>query len=75
MAQERIPVEKGDSFMTLSWKGMIRIAQLQTQVLENLDRGIELPRRKITVIPPGSEFDNPTFGEFVRYRLSQKLVR
>ena len=75
VAQERIPVEKGDSFMTLSWKGMIRIAQLQTQVLENLDRGIELPRRKITVIPPGSEFDNPTFGEFVRYRLSQKLVR
>jgi len=26
VAQERLPVEKGDSFMTLAWKGMIRIA-------------------------------------------------
>jgi folate-dependent phosphoribosylglycinamide formyltransferase PurN len=75
VAQERVLVEKGDSFMTLSWKGMIRIAQLQAQVLNNLDWGIELPRRKITAIPPGSEFDNPTLGQFLRYRLSQKLVR
>jgi hypothetical protein len=75
VAQERIPVEKGDSFMTLSWKGMIRIAQLQAQALSNLDQGQELDRRKITVIPPDSEFDNPTFGEFLRYRLRQQLVR
>lgn len=75
VAQERLPVEKGDSFMTLAWKGMIRIAQLQAQALRDLDRGIELPRRKIAVIPPDSEFDNPTFGQFLRYRLSQKLVR
>ena len=75
IAQERIPVEKGDSFMTLSWKGMIRIAQLQAEALNKLDQGQGLPRRKITAIPPDSEFDNPTFGEFLRYRLSQKLVR
>jgi hypothetical protein len=61
--------------MTLSWKGMIRIAQLQAQALSNLDQGQELDRRKITVIPPDSEFDNPTFGEFLRYRLRQQLVR
>jgi methionyl-tRNA formyltransferase len=75
VTQERISVEKGDSFMTLSWKGMIRIAQLQAHMLNNLDGGIELPRQKIAVIPPDSEFDNPTFGEFLRYRLSQRLVR
>jgi hypothetical protein len=75
IAQERIQVEKGDSFMTLSWKGMIRIAQLQAEVLRKLDAGGELPRRKIISIPPGSEFENPTFGEFLRYRLSQRLVR
>jgi folate-dependent phosphoribosylglycinamide formyltransferase PurN len=74
VAQERIPVEKGDSFVTLSWKGMIRIAQLQAQTLQNLDAGIELPRRKITVTPD-SEFDNPTLGEFLRYRMRQQLVR
>lgn len=75
VAQERLPVEKGDSFMTLAWKGMIRIAQLQAQALANLDRGVDLPRRKIAAIPPDSEFDNPTLGQFLRYRLSQKLVR
>jgi hypothetical protein len=75
VAQERIPVDTGDSFMTLSWKGMIRIAQLQAEVLMNLDRGKELPRRKITEIPPDSVFDNPTLIQFVRYKLSQKLVR
>jgi hypothetical protein len=75
VAQERIPVEKGDSFMTLSWKGVIRIAQLQAAALGNLDQGQTLPRRKIISIPPGSEFDNPTFGQFLRYRLSQNLVR
>jgi methionyl-tRNA formyltransferase len=74
VAQERIPVEKGDSFMTLSWKGMIRIAQLQAAALGNLDQGQSLPRRKIISIPPGSEFDSPTFGQFLRYRLSQNLV-
>jgi len=74
VAQARILVEKGDSFMTLSWKGMIRIAELQAEALANLDEGRELPRRKVTV-PPGSEFDNPTLGEFLRYRMRQQLVR
>jgi methionyl-tRNA formyltransferase len=74
VAQERVPVEAGDSFMTLSWKGMIRIAQLQAMVLKGLDEGGELPRRKVTVLPD-SEFDNPTLGEFLRYRLRQQLVR
>ena len=75
VAQERIAVEKGDSFMTLSWKGVMRIAQLQAEAIKNLDTGGELPRRKIVSIPEGSEFDNPTFGEFLRYRLRQSLVR
>ena len=75
VARERIPVESGDSFMTLSWKGMIRIAELQAEVLNNLDRGKELPRRKISELPPDSEFDNPTLIQFVRYKLSQRMVR
>ena len=74
VAQESISVEKGDSFMTLSWKGMIRIAQLQAQVLKHLDDGGELPRRKVST-PLGSEFDNPTLGEFLRYRIRQQMVR
>jgi folate-dependent phosphoribosylglycinamide formyltransferase PurN len=74
VAQERISVERGDSFITLSWKGMVRIAQLQAETLQRLDRGEDLPRRKVTA-PPASEFDNPTLGEFLRYRMRQQLVR
>ncbi|HVB59169.1 MAG TPA: formyltransferase family protein [Candidatus Acidoferrales bacterium] len=74
VAQERIPVEKGDSFITLSWKAMVRIAELQVQALKKFDEGQEMPRRKV-VVPAGSEFDNPTLGEFLRYRMRQQLVR
>jgi folate-dependent phosphoribosylglycinamide formyltransferase PurN len=74
VTQERLPVEKGDSFRTLSWKGMIRIAELQAEVLNRLDDGRQLPRRQI-VASPESEFDNPTLGQFVRYRLRQSMVR
>lgn len=75
VAQERIPVEKGDSFMTLAWKGMMRISQLQAAALLRMDETGELPRRKLTSIPPDSEFDNPTFGQFLRYKFTQQLVR
>jgi hypothetical protein len=74
VAQERIPVEKGDSFRTLSWKGMIRIAELQAAALRQLDAGSALPRRPVTPALD-SEFDNPTLGEFLRYRMRQQFVR
>ena len=35
VAQERIPVVKGDSFRSLAWKGMIRIAELQAKALRD----------------------------------------
>lgn len=74
IAQERIPIEKGDSFVTLSWKGMIRIAELQARTLRDLDEGRVLTRIK-TIIEPTTEFDNPTLEDFLRYRMRQSLVR
>lgn len=74
VAQERISVEKGDSFRTLSWKGMIRIAELQAAALKQLDSGAALPRQPV-ISSTNSEFDNPTLGEFLRYRLKQQFVR
>ena len=74
VAQERIPIEPGDSFRTLAWKGMIRIAELQAFVLRNYENGIPLPRR-VVAPPPGTEFDNPTLLELLRYRLRQAQVR
>ncbi len=75
VVQERIAIEPGDSFVTLGWKGMIRIAQLQAKVLRDLDQGVKLESVPITSVPPRSEFDNPTFREFARYRSVQSILR
>jgi len=74
VAQDRIPIADGDSFITLSWKGMKRTAELQAEAIADLDRGIPLTRRSVT-IPANTEFDNPRLGEFLRYRLRQQRVR
>ena len=41
---------------------MIRIAELQAKALRDLDHGRELSTTKV-IVPPGSEFDNPTLGQ------------
>ncbi len=69
-----IPIQAGDSYFTLGWRGMIRIAQMQAKVLEEFDHTGKIPRTKITV-PPNSEFDNPTLAEYIRYRRRQQAVR
>jgi hypothetical protein len=74
LAQEKIPVEPGDSFVTLGWKGMIRIAELEAQLLSDLESGIPLPAQGVSV-PPDSQFDNPTLTELIRYRLRQQYAR
>jgi Formyl transferase len=72
--QDRIAIEPGDSFVTLGWKGMKRIAEMQAEVLIDLDNGRELPQRTLPV-PPDSEYRNPGFFEFLQYRWRQRLVR
>jgi len=75
VTQERIPIEEGDSYFTLCWKGMVRIAEIQAQVACELDNGTPIPRTPHKEIPPDSEFDVPTLMEYIRYRLRQKQVR
>ena len=74
VAQDRIAIADGDSFITLAWKGMKRIAELQAAAITDLDRGIPLSRKSLPV-PANSEFDNPRLGEFLRYRWRQQRVR
>jgi folate-dependent phosphoribosylglycinamide formyltransferase PurN len=74
VVQDRIAIQPGDSFVTLGWRGMKRIGELQAEALCRLDHGIALPRVRLAV-PENSEFDNPRLGEFLRYRLIQKAVR
>jgi folate-dependent phosphoribosylglycinamide formyltransferase PurN len=75
VAQERLPIEPDDSFVTLGWKGMIRLAEIQAQVLVDFDRGIEIPRAKHAQIPHGSEYHVPTLWEYAKYRRTQSAVR
>ena len=74
VAQDKIEIERGDSFFSLSWKAMIRLAEMQATVLQDFDRGIEIPRKRISP-PPNSEFDNPRFSEYLQYCYRQRLVR
>ena len=67
VAQERLPIDPDDSFMTLAWKGMKRIAEMQADVLEAHDRGRPIPRRPVTP-PPGSQYDHPTLRQYLSYR-------
>lgn len=75
IVQEHIPIEHGDSFITLGWKGMIRIAELQAQVLDAFDHGIDIPRHSHREIPPNSLYPVPTLCDYLRYRHRQKDVR
>lgn len=75
VAQRRLPIEEGDSFVTLGWKGMITTAEMQAQVLADFDAGVAIPRRPVDHVPENSEFDNPTLGEYLTYKSRQHAVR
>jgi methionyl-tRNA formyltransferase len=75
VAQCRLSIDRGDSFITLGWKGMIQVAEMQALVLRNLDAGVDLPRRRIESLPERSAFDNPTLAEYLTYRSRQRLAR
>lgn len=72
--QQRLPIEPGDSFRSLAWKGMARIAELQADALQALDRGESIPRTPVD-IPDGSTYYNPTLRQYLEYRRRQDLAR
>lgn len=74
VAQERVLIEPGDSFVTLGWKGTKRLAHLQAQAILPAERGESFVRRPV-MIPADPDFDNPTLGEYLRYRRRHRLVR
>ena len=75
IAQERIGIDDGDSHITLGWKGMIKEAKRQAQVILNYDRGIEIARKKHKDISPHSEYPEPTLPQYIEYRRMQKNIR
>jgi peptidoglycan/xylan/chitin deacetylase (PgdA/CDA1 family)/folate-dependent phosphoribosylglycinamide formyltransferase PurN len=71
--QETIPIEKKDSFFTLGWKGMKRIAQAQAEIIKRMDEGDIVAGRPHKEIPAGSEYDVPGLTDYLSYGLSPKI--
>ena len=73
--QGKIEIEKGDSYITLGWKGMIEIARNQLRIVRNWTQGAEIPRRKHINIPPNSNYSHPKLYDYIKYRIKEKNVR
>jgi len=75
ITQGKIEPRAGDSYVTLSWRGMKEIAKDITKIIEDFDRGIAIKREKIKDIPENSIFYHPTIFQYVKYLLMQRKVR
>lgn len=73
--QARIPIEKGDSYFTLSWKGMVRIAENQARIIKEIEAGKEQEARKVAEVDERSNYTHPTIFQYLKYRKMQKIVR
>ncbi|MEZ4388694.1 MAG: formyltransferase family protein [Candidatus Krumholzibacteriia bacterium] len=73
--QEPLVIEPGDSYVSLAWKGMIRQAEMQADVILANDDGVPIPRRSHPSIPADSYYDIPTLGDYLRYRRRQRRLR
>ncbi len=73
--QGPVEIEPGDTYFSLGWKGMTEIAAIQARLLDDLDRGLDVPRRPHACIPEGTEFYVPGLTHYCRYLLRQKQVR
>jgi hypothetical protein len=74
VVQERIEVQPGDSFVTLGWRGMKRIAELQAETLTTWARTGSLPRRAVEA-PEDSYFDNPTLSDLLDYKRAARRLQ
>jgi folate-dependent phosphoribosylglycinamide formyltransferase PurN len=73
--QSTVPLEKGDSFFTLSWKGMVGIAENQAKLIKKMEEGLELESRKVGEVDESTNYNHPTIFQYLKYRRMQKKVR
>ncbi len=76
IAQTQLDVtDNADSHLTLAWKGMIEIAELQSEAIKTLDNGEALPVYPNQTIPENSYFGPPGLFDILKYRRMQSKVR
>ncbi len=73
--QSTVPIEKEDSYFTLSWKGMVGIAENQAKVIKEMESGTEPTARKVGEVEERTNYTHPTIFQYLRYRKMQKRVR
>lgn len=73
--QKTIELEKGDSYFTLGWKGMIETGKQQALAIKKLDQGVPVPRIKHKFIPENSNYSHPTIFQYIKYRFKQNRIR
>lgn len=73
--QSPVSPEKGDSYFTLSWKGMIGIAENQARIIKEMDAGKEPKSRKAGETDESTNYTHPTLFQYLKYRRKQKELR
>lgn len=73
--QSSVPIENGDSYFTLSWKGMVGIAENQARLIKEMESGLEPKSRKVGEVDDSTNYTHPTIFQYWKYRKIQKEVR
>ncbi len=64
-----------DSYFTLSWKGMVGIAEDQAKTIKKMELEEDIPVRKITHVDEKTNYTHPTIFQYIKYRFKQNLIR
>lgn len=75
IVQGRLEPDERDSFMSLNWRGMKRIAQAQADTILQYDKSGVVPRVPHETVDEDSNFSLPRLRDYVRYCRTQHAVR
>ena len=75
LEQGKLEIEEGDSFFTMSWKGMVGIAEKQAEIIKKIENGEELNARKVENVTEESNYTHPTIFQYLKYIFKQKKLR
>lgn len=73
--QSNIPIESEDSYFTLSWKGMVGIAENQAKIILQIQSGTEPTSTKVGDVDEKTNYTHPTIFQYLKYRNMQNKVR
>lgn len=73
--QSPVSIEKGDSYFTLSWKGMVGLAENQARIIKDMEKGELLTARKVGKVDETTNYTHPTIFQYLKYRKMQNEVR